>query len=311
MSAAAAQTALLAGRFAQYLAAALLFGAPLFGLYALRGEAVGGRMVRQLALLALAVAGAAAWLVLMGQAAAMTGDPAGALSPAAWLEVLSGSQFGRAWLVRLGLIVATAAAVLRRSSRWTYLPMAVTGGLLLASLAWMGHGAADEGARGLVHLVADVAHLLAAGAWLGALVPLTILVDRAARASGAALSGVACRALERFSGVGSAVVAALVLSGLVNGGFLLGASFPASLAVTRYGRVLLAKLAMFVAMLGLAALHRWRSVPRLARAVDFAETAPPELRGLTASLALETALGFGVMALVAWLGVIEPPIDLG
>jgi len=44
--------------------------------------------------------------------------------------------------------------------------------MLLVSLAGVGHSQIEEGAAGAVHVVSDAAHLLAAGAWLGGLVPL-------------------------------------------------------------------------------------------------------------------------------------------
>ena len=118
---------------------------------------------------------------------------------------------------------------------------------------------------------------------------------------------VARRALERFSGVGTAAVAVLVASGLINSWFLIGPTFPRSLVGTPYGLVLSAKLVLFTAMLALAALHRWRSTPALAGRLDAGATPGEILRSLEISLALETALAIGVLGLVAWLGVLAPP----
>ena len=53
----------------------------------------------------------------------------------------------------------------------------------LASLAWAGHAAAGQ-ASGLVQLLSDVVHLLAAGAWLGALPGLVFLLEPLAAARG-------------------------------------------------------------------------------------------------------------------------------
>src|SRR4051795_13262651 len=49
---------------------------------------------------------------------------------------------------------------------------------LVASLAWAGHAAAnaDSDAKGLFHLISDVLHLVAAAAWVGALVPFALLL---------------------------------------------------------------------------------------------------------------------------------------
>ena len=57
----------------------------------------------------------------------------------------------------------------------------IAAGLALSALAWTGHGAAGEGAIGWAHLLADILHLIAAGAWVGALIGLMLLVVRPAK----------------------------------------------------------------------------------------------------------------------------------
>ena len=52
---------------------------------------------------------------------------------------------------------------------------------MLASLAWAGHGGATPGRPGDLHLAADMLHLLAAGAWLGTLIPLALLLAETRR----------------------------------------------------------------------------------------------------------------------------------
>ncbi|HEY2662149.1 MAG TPA: copper homeostasis membrane protein CopD [Caulobacteraceae bacterium] len=302
------EAVLLIGRGLQFASAMILFGAPLFGLYALGGERLGARLIRAMVLAATVVGFSSAVLVLMGQAASMSGVTGDLLRPSAWAEVLAATQFGRAWVLRLGLLAGMGVAASRRSSLWTYQPMAGLGTLLAVSLVWMGHGAADDGAAGLVHQIADMIHLLAAGAWLGALAPLLILVVWASLSHVAEVAATARRGLERFSGMGTAAVAVLVASGLVNGWFLIGRAFPGGLIATTYGLVLSAKLALFVVMLGLAALHRWRGTPRLARALDLGESPARALRRLGLGLVLETLLAIGVLTLVAWLGLLQPPI---
>ena len=70
---------------------------------------------------------------------------------------------------------------------------------------------------------------------------------------------------------------------------------------TPYGRLLSIKLLAFVAMLGLAALNRYRFTPALA---EGNESARP---WLLRSVAAESAAGLAVLALVAWLGTLAPP----
>src|SRR4029077_16314910 len=103
-------------------------------------------------------------------------------------------------------------------------------GLLPGSRAPSGHGADDSGAAGVLHLGADILHLLAAGGWLGALVPL-IFVLRQARRS--AWLPIAQQATLRFSSLGLITVATLMATGLVNSWYLVG-NLPA-LVGTPYG----------------------------------------------------------------------------
>ena len=70
------------------------------------------------------------------------------------------------------------------------------------------------------------------------------------------------RALHGFGTVGTIVVAALVITGLINAWLLVGPDNISALRTTFYGRLLLAKLALFAAMLGFAALNRFRLTPR-------------------------------------------------
>jgi putative copper export protein len=51
----------------------------------------------------------------------------------------------------------------------------IASAVALATLAWTGHGAMDEGAKGWAHLLADILHLLAAGAWSGRCLALSCL----------------------------------------------------------------------------------------------------------------------------------------
>ncbi|MFN3945772.1 MAG: copper homeostasis membrane protein CopD [Allosphingosinicella sp.] len=164
----------------------------------------------------------------------------------------------------------------------------------LATLAWSGHAGAGEGAQALVHRIADVIHLLAAAIWIGTLVLLLVSIRNPAvsRASLAA-------ALQRFSIVGTIVVALLIVTGLVNLWAIAGLD-ASSLVTTDYGRVLLAKLLLFAAMLGFAALNRWRYTPMLVRQRD-APTAP-----LRRSLGMEMSLALAVLAAVALLGTLSP-----
>src|SRR5262249_32401233 len=70
----------------------------------------------------------------------------------------------------------------------------------------------------------------------------------------------------RFSTLGLISVGLLIATGIVNGWILAG-SVPALIG-TDYGRLLLAKVALFLAMVAVAAVNRLRLTPRLALAIS-------------------------------------------
>src|SRR5437867_4895677 len=131
-----------------------------------------------------------AWLAV--EAAVMSGMPLEqALNRTTVGLVLGETLFGRVWLLRaavgIGLGVLLTAIIMarddRRSSR-LMMGAAVLAGVYLASLAWAGHAAAGAPAERGLHLTSDAVHLLAAGAWLGALPGLAFLLGQVQRTSG-------------------------------------------------------------------------------------------------------------------------------
>lgn len=301
----------VAARLIQFAAATVLFGAPLFFLYGLRARA--GDEPARLGWprwgLSLAVAAllAGAVVSLSAQTASMTGEPAAAFQPDSLWEVMSGTQFGLAIALRLGLATAALIHVLLvRPSRPLWASLAGLGAGALASFAWTGHGAADEGAAGAIHLGADIVHLLAAGVWLGALAVLAAQLSAARRSPDRGALQTLHRGLEGFSGVGTMVVALLVFTGLVNSWFLIGPSHLGALLASAYGLLLGAKVLVFAGMLGLAAINRFRLTPGLGAALA---GAPPQaaLAALRRSILLETAAAIAVLAVVSLLGTLAPP----
>lgn len=116
------------------------------------------------------------------------------------------------------------------------------------------------------------------------------------------------RALAGFAAIGSILVALLIVTGAVNGMFLVGFDALWSLGTTLYGQLLVAKIALFAAMLGLAASHRFRLTPALGAALEQGDAAGAAST-LRRSLVVETLLALAILALVAWLGTLAPPIS--
>jgi putative copper resistance protein D len=238
----------------------------------------------------LALLSTFAWLPIE---AAVIGDSwQSALDRSTLSALLCDTAMGKAWLVRLALSLLLAAALLWRSTPIARLALS---GLLLASLALTGHANMDEGARGVLHILNDALHLLAAGAWLGSLLALPGCL---ARLRDPAFCTEAKTALRRFSSAGHLAVALAIATGIVNTVLVLG-RWPTDFTST-YQMLLVAKIALVAGMTGLALVNRYIFVPRMVTEPDRAII---QIRNGTYA---ELALGAGVLALVAFFGILDP-----
>ncbi|TWI50499.1 putative copper resistance protein D [Pseudomonas duriflava] len=300
----------LAVRFALYIDLMLLFGLPLFGLYALRGkERISGAIPFRLLLTSAAWAGVAlSLLAMVVLAKTMSGvDDVWALERSVFGMIITGTDVGQAWVVRLGaLLLASGGALLIKHRPAAGLAVvSALGAVALATLAWSGHGAMDEGLRRYVHLSCDIVHLWAAGAWLGALAAFILLLP-VRGSSEAWQQRLLSRTLTGFARAGTLVVALLIVTGLINYGLTVGPTVKGILD-SQYGQLLLLKIALFLLMLTLAAGHRYRLAPRLALAIE-AGGAPAAIALLRRSLWLEALAAIVILALVAWLGTLSPEL---
>lgn len=287
----AIEAAIVAARLLQYAGASVLFGSSLLLLAALPAESARS-WPRPLLAWAAALLALASVAAIAAQASLFAGSWRDGLTGEALGAVVSSMDFGKAAVVRAGAAVL-ALVLLTVLRRGAWLAVAAMGAVAAVSLAWMGHAAASESTA---HLVADAVHALAAAGWVGALVALLAMAGERSSASRAALH----RALLKFSAIGPALVATIVLTGLVNAWVLVGPDNLGGLPSTPYGRALIIKLVLFAAMLALAAANRFRFTA-------LAAGAGSSLRPLRRSLALETGAGLAVLATVAWLGTQVPP----
>nr|WP_115690977.1 copper homeostasis membrane protein CopD [Cupriavidus taiwanensis] len=307
-------------RLALYLDLALVFGLPLFCLYALQRDELCGRFARRCRALALGGAGAGialSLLALVEMARSMTGaSDYAAVQSHVLAMIVTGTDFGVAWCVRVAalLLFVLAGINLRRLHRLHRLhrlraPSAVLaafGGVALATLAWGGHGAMHDGAVRYLHLASDVIHLLAAGAWVGALAAFLLQAWPGSTPHGAALA-LLSRSANGFARIGTRIVALLVVTGVLNYWLIVGPAMPEFTPMS-YGGLLAAKLALFATMLGLAAANRFALAPRLAAAARTGAPAPAlrAIQALRRSLLLEAGIAALVLALVAVLGMLSP-----
>jgi copper resistance protein D len=301
----------LALRFIHFVAAMAVFGIGAFRLYAFAGDGASTERRARAALDAslrwLTAAGAAlallsALAIIPFIAAEMVGSDAAALDPGTWLAVLTSTEFGHVWCWHLGFASALLALCFVPPRQWQTGASSLAAALLLVSLGWIGHAAMDMGG-GINHKLNQMVHLAAGGMWLGGLVPLGLLLRRATRPEGSAYRELARIALPHFSQMGYVAVVLIVLTGTVNSVMLVGSV--EALVTTPYGRLLMIKIALFTAMVGLALINRFRLVPRLRDTVT--DIVP--LRTLFRSVVAEQALGLAILAVVALLGTWAPAIE--
>ncbi len=169
--------------------------------------------VRRLALVAslVALVTAIAWLAIELESS-MADDWSASIDPDAIGAVLTDTAFGHAWAAHLVLAAALVAVVVfGPRDRWA--ATAVASAPLLASLGLVGHSAMQSGAEGVLHRANHAVHLVAAGAWIGGLVPFVMCLRAYERDD---LRKDAVRAMAGFSFWGQFIVATIVLTGVVN-----------------------------------------------------------------------------------------------
>jgi putative copper resistance protein D len=241
--------------------------------------------------IALAIAGisGAAWALLV--AMEISSEPAAQVFADGRLtKLLTETRFGQVWLWRATLLLVTMLSLLSANRRIGRIRL-LAASAFLAAIAGVGHSGARLGAIGWLQLTADVAHLLAAGLWLGSLPALALLFAsrEPARASDAT---------RRFSNFGIVAVVTLLLTGLFNT-YLLTDGI-AALPDSTYGRLLLLKVAVFATMVALATINRCYWTPKLPKR--------PAVIAIRRHSMIEAALGLAVLVIVAVLGTLPPPV---
>jgi copper resistance protein D len=262
--------------------------------------------------LALSIVSGFAWLCLV--AARISGKPlADVVADGTVWIVLSQTQFGFAWELRIVIATALAVCIMMRRSNDTgtfgrrEIAAVLLAGTYLGSLAFAGHGEEGLGTERYLHLAADFVHLIAAGIWLGGLIPLALLFFYLRRFREETWTLIACDVAYRFSELGVVAVVTLLISGAVNVCFLLHGV--QDFIDTSYGRLLLFKITMFSAMVGLAGLNRQYLLSRLS-AYARTMTGVRIINWLIRSTLVEIVLGLGIIFIVGMIGIMAPPTDV-
>ncbi|MBF6084515.1 CopD family protein [Nocardia cyriacigeorgica] len=222
------------------------------------------------------------FVVLVFEAADVVGVPVGALDAGrfgTFLTELSGGQVGIAILLGTGAIACYAALAFRRPE--TASPDLV---LVFAAVALTLRPITGHMSQQPFGSVLAAVHALAAGAWLGLLIGLALVVRS---------RGEWARALPRYSAVALPLVAVVAVTGLVNGLVRVGGLGP--LVQTGYGRVLLAKTLILAVLL---ALGWWWRRDWVGRAAEHRMSAEASLRRATVEVVV-MASAFGLAATLA------------
>lgn len=205
------------------------------------------------------------------------------------LSAVIDTRFGEVWLVRAGLAAGLALVAFSRVHPGYMLPFAV-------GLAWTLPAAGHANVAGALAFATDMLHVLAASVWAGGLsfVLLGLILARDGRWP------LAAAIVPRFSVLAVGSVAVLLVGGIVNG--YLEVRAWNGLWETNYGRLLLAKAAIVLFLLGLGAYNNRYAVPRLKGQIASVKEQRRFLRAAGAEVALFVA-AIGVTAVL----VAEPP----
>lgn len=280
--------ALVLCRFVHFIVVLMLFGVWLFRPLLLKDEA--SQVDRHLARLARWLAAVAlfsgiAWALLI--TASMAGSATAAFDPDTVARVLGHTFFGQVWRWHL-LINAVLLALLFTPWR-SNMPLRLgLSALLLATLAPVGHGAMLDGLSGQLLILNQIVHLTCVAAWLGGLWVLVMILRQPTEPMH--------EVLRRFSGIGYALVAGLLMTGLINVRVLTGQWWPTPL-FSGFALILLIKALVVLGMLGLALFNRLR--------MDDCEQ---RMGAIRRSVMLEWLLGIGAVAAVSLLGTLPPMI---
>lgn len=240
--------------------------------------------------LGLAVLAELAWLV--AESAAMAGAADFAHTIAAVPAVLSDTAFGQFVVAQMALL---AAMVLSRVDRGARVRVAaLLAGLATVLQGWHLHAAAMYDGFSVL-LAAEVLHVLAAGAWLGSLLPLALLIAAVPPDAGA-------MAARRFSPLGAACVSVLAATGFWQGLVLVGGLH--GLIGTAYGWMVLVKLGLVALLIGFAWRNRFRVTPLLSGADAFAAR-----HALQRSVMREAGVGLLIVLAASVLSSLPPAMD--
>lgn len=200
-----------------------------------------------------------------------------------------GTSIGYALLWRIAplAVVGAALAMARGARRNRRLLLVVAIASVAAVVGHVAFGHASAGGMRWLKVAAQSAHFAAIGVWIGGLVALLIGIRRTEPETRA-------RAVRRFSAAAGVALAVVIGTGTLRAVNETGSW--RALTTTTFGRIVIAKVALLVALAVLGAINRYRHVRRANETVD----------GLRRISRVEVGIAVAVLALTGMMASIAP-----
>lgn len=278
---------------------------PALGSVRSEGPAISRRMRRFVAIaFGIAVAGSVFALIVQSKAI-----PDGTTLDKV-LSTLGQTRYGRLWLVRIGLI-AILTIVLAACGWWFMRRRQVEGiiawivaAAVTVPFSLIAHASAQPAGRTFA-VAADALHLAAASAWIGGLAVLfVVLLPGLQSVTPEQRRRVLAIAIPRFSILALIAVATLGVTGFYAGWLHVGNLN--ALTGTDYGRALIVKLGLLLAVLAIAAINLFVIERKLTRSAG----ASIWSRRLRWTIGGELALALLILVAVGQITSLQPARDV-
>jgi len=229
---------------------------------------------------AVAVLIAGSVVELLSRTAEMSGQPFPAFF-SVLPTVLFRTHYGVVWIIRIGalFLLALSKTAVRHRDKHVFLFLMLILGLIVSMTASATGHASDAGDLSLPEIM-DWLHLLAASAWGGGLMVLSVYVlpDLIGRKEPA--PALIAKVVSRFSAMAGFAVGIVAITALYNAWKYVGSIH--ALLGGPYGWTVIAKIVLFLVLANLGAFNRYVSVPLLQEWAG----ASSEGRGIFTRLAL-------------------------
>lgn len=216
---------------------------------------------------------------------------------ASWWVLLRSSAGRAIWEQGVGVLAAGVAAivVVVKPGKLALAALGVTTAVAMLLHANSSHAGATQ-SLAWFNVAVQWLHIVAVSIWIGGLLWLLVAVPALPEEQRAA-------AVKRFSFVFAITLGVIFATGMLRLTQEMGSwSAWAHILSTGFGTAAFIKLSLFLVLLALAALNRYRNVP--------AFTANVRTRALTRVVAVEAVIGIAVLGVTAVLSQLAPPNDI-